>query len=532
MKRRASSPALGRRLGRRVTVTGLVALLGVACLLHGGTASAQSSTNFRLAPGVAGPGGSSGSTNFRLVGEAGPHGRFSSTTRDIVSGFIGGAFSSQATVVIAPSAGQYASIAFPVTPPDPSVAAVLDELGGANVAVWRFAQWSPGDAAYREAGGSLPLSSISPAQGYWLITRDLAVVRATGLPKPLVDLVEPLESGPASGPGWNQVGNPFLFPINVSDLHVFNATDTYVLDDPSNNLTEQVAKVRIGNAYQDASVINGRTAFWVHKLDPGPVSLIIRPFPAATGSPEPAMVKPPGTDWAVAVRARQDGRASEPLVLGAGEVAANAWNPHCRGRAPAPPGGELSVHVVESGWGRMSGEYVRHVRARTESAAWDLVVSGAESPAEVALEFSSFDLPSGARVWLADPAGGWSREVEIGRPIAVAAHRDPRRLRLSVAAGDPAPGGVAGFRAAYPNPFSDRVGLTFVLSHPGEVGLAVFDVAGRRVRGLGRAGLAAGEHVLVWDGRDDRGAPAASGVYLVRYDVGGHSGVGRIVKAE
>jgi flagellar hook assembly protein FlgD len=41
-------------------------------------------------------------------------------------------------------------------------------------------------------------------------------------------------------------------------------------------------------------------------------------------------------------------------------------------------------------------------------------------------------------------------------------------------------------------------------------------VAGRRVRRLWDAPLRTASATLVWDGRDDRGQPAASGTYFVR----------------
>lgn len=44
----------------------------------------------------------------------------------------------------------------------------------------------------------------------------------------------------------------------------------------------------------------------------------------------------------------------------------------------------------------------------------------------------------------------------------------------------------------------------------------MFDVAGRCVRSLLDGTRAEGRHAVVWDGRDDRGAPVAAGLYLYR----------------
>ena len=68
----------------------------------------------------------------------------------------------------------------------------------------------------------------------------------------------------------------------------------------------------------------------------------------------------------------------------------------------------------------------------------------------------------------------------------------------------------------WPNPFNASTTIAWSLAQGGRVDLAVYDVAGRRVRTLVSSRLAAGEHQVRWDGRDDSGAPAASGVYLAR----------------
>lgn len=46
--------------------------------------------------------------------------------------------------------------------------------------------------------------------------------------------------------------------------------------------------------------------------------------------------------------------------------------------------------------------------------------------------------------------------------------------------------------------------------------LDVYDLSGRRLRTLVSGSLPAGEHVAEWDGCDERGLAAASGVYLMQ----------------
>ncbi|MBD3222329.1 hypothetical protein GF314_13910, partial [bacterium] len=79
---------------------------------------------------------------------------------------------------------------------------------------------------------------------------------------------------------------------------------------------------------------------------------------------------------------------------------------------------------------------------------------------------------------------------------------------------DPTPQPGALVRSVFPNPFNPRTTIVLALPRSEPVRLAIHDLAGRRVRLLVDATLAAGEHRIVWDGTDDRGVRLASGVYL------------------
>ena len=75
--------------------------------------------------------------------------------------------------------------------------------------------------------------------------------------------------------------------------------------------------------------------------------------------------------------------------------------------------------------------------------------------------------------------------------------------------------------ANHPNPFNPSTTIRYALASAGSVQLVVFDAAGRRVRTLVSESQAAGEHRAEFDGRDDRGATLASGVYFYRLESNG-----------
>lgn len=87
----------------------------------------------------------------------------------------------------------------------------------------------------------------------------------------------------------------------------------------------------------------------------------------------------------------------------------------------------------------------------------------------------------------------------------------------SVVAVDGSPGRPS--LAVGPNPSAQVAEVAFTLPREETIDLAVFDLAGRRVRSLAtNERLPAGPHVRPWDGTHDGGGMAAPGVYVVRLD--------------
>ena len=74
-----------------------------------------------------------------------------------------------------------------------------------------------------------------------------------------------------------------------------------------------------------------------------------------------------------------------------------------------------------------------------------------------------------------------------------------------------------------PNPFNPVTTVSYAVPEAGRVTIAVFNVAGARVRTLVDADDTPGFRAVVWDGTDDAGQALASGVYYCRLTSGGRS---------
>jgi hypothetical protein len=82
----------------------------------------------------------------------------------------------------------------------------------------------------------------------------------------------------------------------------------------------------------------------------------------------------------------------------------------------------------------------------------------------------------------------------------------------------PVPGFV--LHPAYPNPCNPATTISFSIPEVSAAELAVYNITGQRVRTLAEGRLEAGHHALTWDGRDERGREAGSGVYVCRLRCG------------
>jgi len=77
----------------------------------------------------------------------------------------------------------------------------------------------------------------------------------------------------------------------------------------------------------------------------------------------------------------------------------------------------------------------------------------------------------------------------------------------------------------FPNPFNPMTTLRYQLRVASAVELGIYTVDGRLVRELVSGHRSAGYHSVVWDGRDDGGHEAPSGVYLSRLRAGEFQGM-------
>ena len=370
-------------------------------------------------------------------------------------------------------------------------------------AQWRLLRWDPLVEDYRDAipDGEL-FERIRPGAGYWLITSsggtfDIDRGLSTGVTIGkggifAADVTIPVRTG------WNQIGNPFLFPISWDDVR-----RPIAVEDP-------VAFT--GSFVGGQATLQPWEGYFV--FNPGPSGLLR--FRASPSQPVAERtlserVQARAGAGAAALRVTAvSGTSTDEVTIGLQGTDAPLDGPPADLRKPPPVDGSLRLAA------RADGEdWISHFQPR-EAATWALTVT---PPAGAAVDLRLDrlgDWPDG--LVLEDLDTGRVLEVVDGR-VRIETLADVPTRRLAVRAGAAAvvdPEVLApSLGAPHPNPTAGAVTLPVRLSTPGPARLDVVDTLGRTVRSLA-LDLPGGTSTASWDGLDASGRPVAAGLYLVR----------------
>ncbi|WP_412062072.1 FlgD immunoglobulin-like domain containing protein [Rubrivirga sp. IMCC45206] len=383
-----------------------------------------------------------------------------------------------------------------------------DDFGASgDPSQWRLLRWNEAAGRALDALADGAIQQVRPGEGYWLITSgggtfDIEGGLSAGVRVSDGATVPDAITVPL-GPGWTQIGNPFLFPISWADVDRPAAVEAPVAFD-----RQYVGGQTVLRPFEGYFVFNAG----------GPTALRFSATPRAvdarTADDRPLAVRlldraGPGAR-AARVTAVAAGR-SDAVVVGVRGAGADRTDLR---KPPAVDDG-IRLAVREGGT-----DWLGHFRA---DADWALALTtGADAVVRVE---TLGDWPGGLAV--DDLDRGVALAVVDGRVAVPAIPGVPTRslrLRAVDAVAEPVLGRPS------PNPSAGIVTAPFRLSAPGPVRADVVDVLGRVVRVLLADELDAGAHLLSWDGHDGAGRPVAAGAYLLRLDAGGTRSAVRVTR--
>ena len=243
--------------------------------------------------------------------------------------------------------------------------------------------------------------------------------------------------------------------------------------------------------------------------------------------------------WQVILEAKAGGYAAS-AALGVAEKAQRYYDPL---DVPMPPqmpfamAPRINLYVDNSDWEESAGHYIRDIRAsKAAFYSWDLVLDLADIIELAEEEFTlSLSLASDSKI----PESYFLSLIDPIADIAVDIAQDEMIIRIDAREGSALPSEIrlrlearstTGeaeqrqnailFARNYPNPFNPSTTISYSLGRDAEVSLDIYNVRGQLVRRLVREAQSAGNHSIVWDGKDSSGRESASGFYFYRLRAG------------
>lgn len=393
-----------------------------------------------------------------------------------------------------------------------------NELGYYDNTKWRLFIWGSGNYGEITNFGSGSIYKLG--QAYWLRHRlgGTANINFEGPDSSYGNFNQSKPCTLTLDPGWNDIGSPFMFNIDWMNV----------------TIPAMVA----GPYYYDGtkwwhpdSVIMGSTPIpfipargFSFRNDNSSTYLEIYPNSAKKSGNSVAVKQSNGWQAVVVV---ENPNGSDDNFFG---LCTDASLQRDRYDYPEPPSGLTGT----SGYFRLTDDqFCTDIRPELgDGQTWDFAVDcNGQTKLTIALPL---EFPAGAECYLADLNRQISVNVKDNCTYSFTPEPGEKIREFKIIAGpiDYAKGvlgssfslpAVTVLMQNRPNPLRDNTSISYHLSAAGPVKLAVYNVAGQMVKTLVNRPQMAGRYTVTWNGRDESGRRAATGVYFYRLTTDGTS---------
>ena len=341
--------------------------------------------------------------------------------------------------------------------------------------------------AFYYSGAYLTSSTIEHRRGYWVKYPAQATIRQLGTRRTL-DTVQVVT-------GWNLIGG----------LGNAVPTNTITKFPPTNTFS---AFYEYNGTYVIQDSLLPSKGLWVKASEPGYFV-----------ESAPSMMIPKSSDFTAMIK-RNFNTITVSDNMGHNQVLYFGEDTEGKLYLPSyelpPVGPEADAFDARFASGRGVEAYPSALKGGME---YGVTYAAERGPVTVSWNILGAD---GKRFTLRDGAAGKTQEIAGQGSITVGKSGS---LTLGVLNGNAIPKEFA-LGQNYPNPFNPSTKFQVSLPVASHLEIVIYNILGQKVATIANEQLAEGFHTMVWDGNNQMGAPASTGIYFMRMNATPASGTG------
>ncbi len=345
-------------------------------------------------------------------------------------------------------------------------------------------------------------------------------------------------------PGWNQIGNPFGFPVEWSRVirnpEIVNAIAFF----DGSEMIQDPDEVGVLAPWEGYFVYNDSDKDVTIQIPPTPAPILVEEIPegeAVAASKHAAGVSRIQITASIAALGLEDSQN----WIGFHPEASDALDAFDVQEAP-PFGENVRLSLLEmDGVQGAEKAYAVNMKPRNEAGnTWPLQLTTSSetalrNKATVTLRFDQqgADLADLEMV-LIDEDYGFARLISDGE-VQVNWGDNPTTRRFTLVTGTrgqidnmlsdtPIAPTQTVLDPNFPNPFQQNTRIGYQLSDRLDVTLKIYNLLGQEVQTLVRSTQNPGKYETAWDGSDAAGRPVGSGIYIYRLQAGTFSASGKM----
>jgi hypothetical protein len=403
-------------------------------------------------------------------------------------------------------AESYIMISIPANLSNASINGVVgDELGERDPKVWRSFKWING--TYQEHAGNLALGSA-----VWLISKDGIPINAdNGYSTALVSGTTINLSN-----GWNQVGNPYNFSIQLTD-------DSQVQLHPT--VEQKLYQYSGGENYTESTIMQPGTGYWIYSSDNGGHIKFNPIFGFNSSSKQLASKTTIG--WKATIEVVAGSQKDGVTTFGLHPEASNDYDQQDFHEPPVI-GEYITAYFNHPEVGSLSQD----IRADNQDLyKWPLSIrTNQRGIAEISIP-DIYEIPSYFEVKLYDPISQIVYDMRDEPSIFFTSQGtgNPHYFDLLVGSAHDIQDQLdemsiipSSFELAQniPNPFNPVTNILVSLTEDATITLKVYNLLGEEMNAMAiNQAMSKGNHRFIWAGKGDNGHQLPSGVYLYRLEV-------------